>query len=950
KVKICEREKNMKRKRMLILAAAAAVIVVAVITAVLCIGKSEPVLSQSETETATEEAVKALKNEFIMRIAEGKDIDFSNSDEAEAKEAIDNTVSAIKNGFCKSVTVKADAFSKTYDAEKDAETPDKDENAAFFSFVKKLNENNIKVYTELDFSFPLSFAKALLSNNNIDGLVITGVKENKASTVNKKLASLYKTVKKQDKRLVLSLSASYPYYSALELDKEHFDLLMIPVSVKDNDTDIKKAAEKTAALFEKCTADAAVRIDLSAFSENELSPGKLLEIFTETEKTGKFKAVVFNSFSDAREDAENCFSAVEKYVNDGIILSSALKQLSIDGYDGGVLETDNYSLTLKVSGSSLYPAYLDGEMFMFDSDGTSTVELSLKTGLNKFTFTQNGKKITYKIKARFIGELIKSVEPMPNLTAYMGKVSVVTVYAASGSEVTVKVGANKVTAKAQSYESGGYCKYIANIKMPESRMEIESIGRIYVTAVLDSQTQTADGPNVVYSVPETTTSPSVTLPAENSQKDVTDEIASDDFSVTKLTQSTTEGVTYVMSPVSSMQYTGNQMCVVTADYADTWPAGTNSDNFVPFYTTLAKGTMDYVVGQSEAYDSEEEKTRYFYELSCGRRVLQENVMLLERYDMGQNSLSVISSQSNGGELEIKFSTKWKVPYSFSFSPQSYYSANNKLYNVESFTAEYIQFTFYHTSSASGKIDTTGSDVVSSASWGIDSSSGAVTLTMPLLQKGKYFGYSLEYDSSDNLVLKINNNPQSLKGSVIVLDPGHGGKDPGAIGYSGAVQESDLNFATSVAVMNELQKRGATVYLTRYEDKYLTLEERKAIVRSIKPDVFVSIHANGSVNASNYGTSTFYFRPMSKPLAKCIYDELVTAWQGLYASDPERQSKVLRGCDFHPFSVARIEECPSVLVEVGYITNNEECAIMSDTASREKLAAAIANGVEKYMGS
>lgn len=938
----------MKRKRILISAAAAAVILVAVITAVLCIGKSEPVLSQVETETTAEAPVKAKNSEFIMRIVEGKDIDFSNQDEAEAKEAIRNAVSAIKNSFCKSVSIKADAFTKTYNAERDTEKPGKDKNAAFFSFVKKLSEKNIKVYAELDFSFPISYAKALLSEKNIDGLVITGIKENKASAVNKKLASLAKSAKKQEKRLALSLSAAYPYVSSLKLDKEHFDLLMLSVSVKDNDTDVKKAVEKTAALAEKCTADAAVRMDLSAFSEKTLTPDKLLKVLIEAEKADRFKAVVFNCFSDAQEDAESCFSAVEKYVNDGIIRSAAFKELSIDGYDGGVLETDSYSLTLKLSGSSLYPAYLDGEMFLFDSDGTNTVELSLKTGLNKFTFSQNGKKITYQIKVRFSGELIKSVEPLPNLTAYMGKKSTVTVYAASGSKVTVKAGTKKVKAKALSYESGGYCKYIANIKMPDSRMEIESIGRISVTAVLGSQTQTADGPNVVYSVPETTTFPSVTLTADNFQKDEPGKITGDDFSVTALTQSSTEGVTYVTSPVSSMQYTGNQMCVVTADYADTWPAGTNSDSFVPFYTTLAKGTMDYVVGQSEAYDSEEEKTRYFYELSCGRRVLRENVMLLERYDMGQNSLSVLSSQSDGGELEIKLSTRWKVPYSFSFAPQSYYSGYNKLYHVENFTAEYIQFTFYHTSSASGKIDTTGSNVVSGASWGIDSASGAVTLTMPLSQKGKYFGYSLSYDSSDNLIIRINNNQQTLKGAVIVLDPGHGGKDPGAIGYSGAVEEADVNFATSVAVMNELQNKGATVYLTRYEDKAMSLEERKAIVRSVKPDVFVCVHANGSVNASNYGTSAYYFRPMSKPLAKSIYDELVTAWKGLYASSPEKQGRIANGCDFHPFSVTRIEECPSVLVEVGYMTNNEECAVMADTASREKLAAAIANGIEKYI--
>ena len=151
-------------------------------------------------------------------------------------------------------------------------------------------------------------------------------------------------------------------------------------------------------------------------------------------------------------------------------------------------------------------------------------------------------------------------------------------------------------------------------------------------------------------------------------------------------------------------------------------------------------------------------------------------------------------------------------------------------------------------------------------------------------------------------------------------------------------------------MSELQKRGATVYLTRSGDSRLSLEQRKDIARSLKPDVFISLHGNGSLNASNYGTSAYYFRPMSKPLAKCIYDELVTVWKELYASSPEKQSGVSRGCDFHPFSVARIEECPSVLVEVAYVTNNEDCSIMADAAAREKIAAAIGDGIEKYFNS
>lgn len=949
------------KKRIWIGSAAAVVIVLAVLIAVLSAGRSEATLSQESTQTVTEAIVKASEREYMMRVAEGKDVAFSGSKEAEAKEELDNVVSALENSICGSVIVKARAFTKAYDEQTDGKQPDKEKNAAFFSFVKKLKEKKLKVYVEIDFSFPVSYADSLAKNKNIDGLVITGTKKVSAAKINQKMQSLFKMMNREkDKRLILSMPVSYKNYASLKLDSSHMDLLIFTQGEEKNKTDFEKSISLAVRTAENAGVDSAVSFNMTSFTEKRTAASLLLTSLRQTEKCGKIKAVVFNSFSDTEANRQCCFSAVETYVKDGIRLSSAFQKLRIDGYNGGVLETDTYNLTLKVNGSSLYPAYLDGESFMFDADGTASLGLSLKTGLNKFVIRQNGEKVTYQIKARFSGNLIKSVEPNPNITAYMNQKIKLTVYAASGSEVTVKVGARTVKAKAGEYESGGYRQYTASIRMPESRMEIESIGRINVTAVLDSKTETADGPNVVYSVPETTTAPSVVLPASNANQEApTSAFATDNVSVSALTQASTGRSTEIPTvatqpsttiPAPSIAYNGNQMCVVTANYADTWPAGTNSDAFVPYYTTLAKGTMDYVVGQSEAYDSEEEKMRYFYELACGRRVLRDSVMLLETYDMGDNGLSVTSSTSENGELKITMSTKWKVPYSFSFAPQSYHSGYNKLYNVESFTAEYIQFTFYHTTSASGTINVSAGDVVSSASWGTDSSSGAVTLTMPLREKGRYYGYSLEYDAGDNLVLTIHNRPKTLSGAVILLDPGHGGADSGAVGYGGAVEEADINFNNAVAVMSELQKRGATVYLTRSGDSRLSLEQRKDIARSLKPDVFISLHGNGSLNASNYGTSAYYFRPMSKPLAKCIYDELVTVWKELYASSPEKQSGVSRGCDFHPFSVTRIEECPSVLVEVAYVTNNEDCSIMADAAAREKIAAAIGDGIEKYFNS
>lgn len=399
---------------------------------------------------------------------------------------------------------------------------------------------------------------------------------------------------------------------------------------------------------------------------------------------------------------------------------------------------------------------------------------------------------------------------------------------------------------------------------------------------------------------------------------------------------------------SDEAYTGNQMCVVTAAYADTWPSG-NDDKFVPYYSPLVQGTTDYVIGQSEAYDSDEEEVRTFYELASGRKVQQKDVSLSAASDMGDNELTVVSSTTEGGNLKIVLSTKWKVPYNFTFSPQNYYTARGKHYNVSSFTASSIQFTFYYTTAVSGQVNTAGSDVVSSAAWGVDTAAKTAVLTMPLKAQGAYYGYSLEYDAAGNMVITINNRPQTLAGSVILLDPGHGGNDPGALGYGDMVEEADINFSAAVMVKNELESRGATVYLTRYEDKTMSLEERKAFARAVKPDVFVSIHSNAAENSSAYGTEVYYYRPMSQPLSQAIYSELISTYRSyVYPGDSARLSGIEGGSNFYPFSVARLEECPSVLVEMGYVTNYQECMRLVDNDCRQKIAVAIANGIEKYI--
>ena len=411
-------------------------------------------------------------------------------------------------------------------------------------------------------------------------------------------------------------------------------------------------------------------------------------------------------------------------------------------------------------------------------------------------------------------------------------------------------------------------------------------------------------------------------------------------------------MTTTTEPTTVILPTGRQFCVISAPFADTWSGLAGDDTFTPMCTTLVQGTVDYITGQSRVYDEEENEWRDFYLLASGRKVLTEAVQLLSSdYNYGDNSIQVVSSETNNGNLIIRLKSTWNTPYTFEFSGQNYYEKNGKHYHINAFTADKIQFTFYHTTKAEGTVNIGSNAIVTNAYWTVDTENKTASLTMPLRAVGQYYGYTVQREADGTLVLTLKKKPTGIAGARVMLDPGHGGKDPGALGFGGAVAESQVNFALAVATKQALERRGATVFFTRTNDVYLSLEERKLIARQMNPDVFISIHCNAAENKSRYGTSTYYFRPMSQPLASAVYQNVLAVYQtSLYAGDAERRAKVGESANFYPFSVTRLEECPSILIETGYVTNDRECTLLLSADNRARIGEGIAAGVEAFLSA
>ncbi len=213
---------------------------------------------------------------------------------------------------------------------------------------------------------------------------------------------------------------------------------------------------------------------------------------------------------------------------------------------------------------------------------------------------------------------------------------------------------------------------------------------------------------------------------------------------------------------------------------------------------------------------------------------------------------------------------------------------------------------------------------------------------------------------------------------IVLDPGHGGKDPGARG-PGRVKEKDVVLRVARLLRDRLKHAGFKVFMTRERDEYLSLEERTAIANGHKGDLFVSIHANASPNRNTSGVETYlldtrydrqtarvaarengtsiaqlselqrilaslrlgYNERFAARLAQEIHEALLKSLRGSY-----RDTNDL-GVKHGPFLVLFMADMPAILVEVGFVSNRGEARRLKSKAFAEAAAAGLANGIVHY---
>lgn len=238
----------------------------------------------------------------------------------------------------------------------------------------------------------------------------------------------------------------------------------------------------------------------------------------------------------------------------------------------------------------------------------------------------------------------------------------------------------------------------------------------------------------------------------------------------------------------------------------------------------------------------------------------------------------------------------------------------------------------------------------------------------------YLGHPLHHHRSD-LYLSRGDFEKTLKPLLtprafspvpklyrIVIDPGHGGKDPGTQNNSQGLIEKAVVLDISQKLQKILSKQGYQVILTRQSDKFIDLAKRPAMANSRSADLFISVHANAAGSSKVQGIETFVFTPQNQPSTrnsqiqsadrKAYPGNRFDPWNTLLGFYVQREVVTElkagdRGLKRARMAVLKTLNCPGLLVETGFVTNTAEAGKLKTATYRQKMAQAIASGILQY---
>ena len=380
---------------------------------------------------------------------------------------------------------------------------------------------------------------------------------------------------------------------------------------------------------------------------------------------------------------------------------------------------------------------------------------------------------------------------------------------------------------------------------------------------------------------------------------------------------TWEGVTKTMEGAS---VSVNKLAIVedgvlvrvTADQAIVFP--TNEIGKYPTSANyrLPKGTLDYAVGEEVTYKSGSDVRKYF-KLASGMRVYSSDITAVSDSNayVANNKITGMTVKADNDYTYVILKSEQPVPFIPSYSSTKFS----------------IDFK-YTTSMPEDMASLTKNPLFSSATW------NDTTLTLGLKAQGGFLGYKA-YHEDGKIVFRFN-NPTTVKGANIVVDPGHGGADNGAPGFNPNYQEKHINWAIAKKLAAKLEKKGANVLLLNTINTTMDMDTRLAKAQAFNAQVYISVHHN-SASSTATGTEVYYFYPFAQSLAT----RLSAAISGALNTNN-------RGARFDVFYVTRDPQFVGILSEGGFMSNNKEYRKLIDDDYQDEVASAMADAIASFL--
>ena len=657
---------------------------------------------------------------------------------------------------------------------------------------------------------------------------------------------------------------------------------------------------------------------------------QLLKQLAKADELDNYSGSVFYSEKSLEDNPMGTTDTLTKYFNEQINVDSLFEDLEMTSPYYTNYSTDDTSVAFMGTFDENFDVYFDGEKLTLNEAGNFYFEKQLEVGMNTFVITHKGKTINYNIERTInvLKSVGSSVSEGKTLSVDGGTSVSILAVAYKGSYATATLGGTTIelteNAKSDVVDiNSSYAAFTGKITVPEGIVDEEQyLGNIEISASYAGYSRTYIGAEVTVNA--------VKLPEKNVE--IIDEIPADQSSfgdsevVGKLSPAISEDtdVTYVkLNKNFAYIYDGNN---------------TDSVN-PPNVGQLPEGTLDYYKSEWDDY----------YVTTSGKRFLKEDADLVSGVGMGENPLVVKAIGNSGGDSFIQMSLEDRSSFTVAPIGDEYYTGVDGDFNLDDFTAQYIYVTFDNVTSVTSLPDFDNCTVFSAGEWQQVEVDGVMKfrLVLKLRQPGVYAGNSATYDSDGNLMFKFEILTNDITNMTIVIDPGHGVSeygydDPGAIGH---IEEAGANLAVAKLVEAKLKELGVNVVRLNTESEFYDTMRRPYYARDYGCDLYIAIHSNKAGSEDARGTECYYYTSYSQPLAESLTRHVSSYFSNSVYSDG---ADCNRGAQYSYMWTTKQQDFPSVLIEMGFVSNYEDAMALANSTDQDGIAQAIVDGIQEYV--